>query len=136
METLSNHITLLARNGKPITSIMGMKRVFYRFKRQVGETTQKAVNDFTDGKSIGKNSKEIELLMSQVIDKLDIDVSEAVKCGMVREKDLKRVLIRFDYDQMAKQGVKYKEIKGILSDRYGWSVSSIEKLVYSGRFRG
>jgi hypothetical protein len=31
---------------------------------------------------------------------------------------------------MSKKGLKYKDIKQILSDKYGFSVSSIEKLMY------
>lgn len=31
---------------------------------------------------------------------------------------------------MAKEGMKYKDIKALLSEKYGVSVSMIEKLVY------
>jgi len=43
---------------------------------------------------------------------------------------LKRILIVYYYEQMSKKGLKYKDIKQILSDKYGFSVSSIEKLMY------
>ena len=35
MENLSAHVTLLAKEGKPFASIMGIKRGLYRFKRQL-----------------------------------------------------------------------------------------------------
>jgi hypothetical protein len=44
------------------------------------------------------------------------------------------VLIRHEYIEMARQGFKYKDVKQVLSWKYDWSVSRIEKLVY--RYKG
>ena len=46
----------------------------------------------------------------------------------VLEGNLNR--IKKEYGEMAKEGMKYKDIKVLLSEKYGLSVSSIEKLVY------
>jgi hypothetical protein len=75
-------------------------------------------------------SNDLLELVEQAMSKLGIDVLESVKVGMIGEKELKRTLILHDYNQLARQGLKYKEIKEILSEKYGWSVSRIEKLVY------
>ena len=46
------------------------------------------------------------------------------------EKEMKKVLILKAYQDMAKRGMKYKDIKAALSKEYGVSVSGIEKLIY------
>ncbi len=129
MDKISEHITLLAKNDKPITSIMGIKRVLFRYRRLMCDTPPSA--ELTPPQ-MGRTCLPQELLMlvGEVLDKFDVDVLEAVEVGLIGEKDLKRVLIRYDYGDMAKQGMMYKDIKKLLSEKYGWSVSSIEKLVY------
>ena len=127
MDKLSCHVTLLAKNGKPITSVMGIKRFLYRYKR---ELTPPSAELTPPQKGRINLAPELELLINDVQDRFDVDVLEAVEVGLVGEKDLKRVLIKYYYDQMSKDGLKYKEIKQVLSERFGFSVSSIEKLVY------
>ena len=72
----------------------------------------------------------VSLLMEDVFNKMGVDVLDAVKAGLIGRKELSKALIKYDYEQMAKQGRKYKDIKAELSEKYGVSVSSIEKLVY------
>ncbi len=131
MDKLSEHVTLLARNGKPITSIMGIKRVLYRYRKDlcVGATPLPAASPHMV-RTVSVLNEDLGLLVSDVLHKFNVDVLDAVQVGLLGEREMKRVLIKYDYGQMAKQGLKYKEIKKILSEQYGVSVSSIEKLVY------
>ena len=127
MDKLSEHVNILAKNGKPFTSIMAAKRLFYRYRQQfVNPTTHLSVEIPKNGKI----DQEMELLMEDMYDKLNIDAKEVVEVGLVNAKDLKRILIKYYYKLMHAQGLRYKEIKQKLSDKYGWSISSIEKLIY------
>lgn len=135
MDRISEHVTLLAKNGKPITSVMGIKRMLYRYKRAL--TTPLSAASPIPPPTCGHLPKgrtpldqDLMLLVNDVQDKFDVDVLEAVEVGLVSEKDLKRALIVYYYESMAKEGKTYKEIKLVLSEKYGISVSSIEKLVY------
>ena len=137
MDKLSEHVIVLARNGKPITSVMATKRALYRYRQQFvtppsAELTPPLKGRKGFAQDLGRTgfAQEMELLVGDVLDKFDVDVLEAVNVGLIGEKELKRVLIMYYYEQMAKQGLKYKDIKQVLSEKYGWSVSSIEKLVY------
>ena len=128
MDRISKHVTLLAKSGKPISSVMGVKRILYRYKRVLTTTplSAKPTSDF---------NHDLILLANDVLDKFDVDVFETIEIGLVGEKDLKRILIVYYYEQMSKKGMKYKDIKQILSDKYGFSVSSIEKLMYGNHHR-
>ena len=125
MDKLSCHVALLAKNGKPITSFMGIKRGLYRYKRELTPTPMEPT---PTGRIV--LDEDLVLLVGDVLDKFDIDVQGAVEVGLVGEKELKRLLIKYDYEKLAKSGIKYKDIKKQLSEEYGVSVSSIEKLVY------
>jgi len=122
MDRISEHVTLLAKSGKPISSIMGVKRMLYRHKR--------ALTTPLSAKPTSTYNHDLILLANDVLDKFDVDVLEAIEIGLVNEKDLKRILIVYYYEQMSKKGLKYKDIKQILSQNYGFSISSIEKLMY------
>ena len=128
MDRISEHVTVLAKNGKPITSIMGIKRGLFRYKRDlISHSSSEKLIHFQNTASL---TKDLNLLVGDVLDKYDIDVTDSVQIGLVNEKDLKRVLIKHDYEKLAKDGLKYKDIKKQLSEQYNVSVSSIEKLVY------
>jgi len=127
MDKLSEHVNVLAKNGMPFTSIMACKRLFYRYRQQfVNPTTYLSVEIPRNGKI----DQEMELLMGDVFDKFNVDVKEVVELGLISTKDLKRILIKYYYKLMHNQGLSYKEIKQNLSKKYGWSISSIEKLIY------
>ena len=127
IDRLGKHVTLLAKNGKPITSVMGIKRMLYRFKRELTPLSAELTSS-----QMGRIvvAPDLELLINDVQDRFDVDVLGAVEVGLVGEKDLKKVLIKYYYNKMYKDGLKYKDIKLKLSERVGFSVSSIEKLVY------
>ena len=128
IDRLGKHVTLLAKNNKPITSVMGIKRMLYRFKRELTSPSAELTH-FQMGRTYPL-TPELEMLISDVQDKFNVDVLRAVEVGLVGEKDLKKVLIKYYYNKMFKDGLKYKDIKLKLSERFGFSVSSIEKLVY------
>jgi len=131
MDRISEHVTLLAENGKPITSLMGIKRGLYRYKKELTLTT--GIGLVPTQIESTPLTEDLALLVSDVLDKFNIDVLESIEVGLVGEKELKRLLIKYDYERLAKSGIKYKEIKKQLSEKYEVSVSSIEKLVYGNR---
>ena len=133
MEKISEHVTVLAMHDEPIDGIMTAKRGLYRLKEQL-ESPKNVQTSEMNGDIACKIGirQSLMWLIEETQQKLGIDVLESVKIGMVGEDDLKRVLIQYEYLELAKEGYKYKDIKQILSCRYGWSVSRIEKLVYRG----
>ena len=127
MDRISEHVTLLAKSGKSISSVMEVKRMLYRYKR--------ALTNPLTAKPTSAFNHDLILLANDVLDKFDVDVLGAVEVGLVGEKGLKKVLIKYYYELMAKDGLKYKDIKQILSQKYGFSISSIEKLMYGNHHR-
>lgn len=121
IDKLDEHMKTLKDNDKPFTSYVGMKRKLLKTKLSYLE--QKAINS-------NKLQESEELLVNVVLQKFGIDVSEAASIGLLGEKEMKKVLIVKIYEDMAKEGMKYKDIKAYLSKEYGVSVSSIEKMVY------
>ena len=145
MNKISAHVTLLAEHGKPITSLMGVKRGLFRFKNSLcppayadslavegGDGWKQPPLIPPEGGSVGSSTinEGLALLVGEVLDKMGVDILELVEMGFIGEKEIKRVLIVTEYERMARNGIKYKDIKRILGKQYGWSVSSIEKLVY------
>jgi hypothetical protein len=59
-----------------------------------------------------------------------VDVVPCVEIGLVNEQQMKRILVKHEYEELAREGIKYKEIKARLSKKYDVSVSWIEKLIY------
>ena len=133
MNHLNECITLRAKEGLPFTSLVGFKRQLYKFKKVVmppsESLNEKENTSFNEGKGNLQNNN-VSLLVEDVFNKMGVDVLDAVKAGLIGRKELSKALIKYDYEQMAKQGRKYKDIKAELSEKYGVSVSSIEKLVY------
>jgi hypothetical protein len=134
MEKISEHVTVLAMHDEPIEGIMTTKRGLYRLKEQLERLQNRPGQKLTTGKiaEIQDISQSLMWLIEEIQQKLGIDVLEPVRLGMVGEKELKRALIQYEYLELAKEGYKYKDIKQLLSCRYDWSVSRIEKLVYRG----
>ncbi len=129
LDRLNEHVKLLAENRKPFTSFIGIKRGLLKLRiSSYAEATE------DKGSCIkvmdGKLTEKEELLASEIFELMSMDVKQAVVTGLVGEREMKRQLVRYHYREMAKQDMTYKEIKGILSERYGLSVSAIEKLVY------
>lgn len=121
LDKLDEHMKTLKDGQKPFISYVGMKRSLLRLKLDYLE--QKPING-------NKLRESEELLVNKIIQVFGIDVSEAASIGLLGEKEMKKVLILKRYEEMAKEGLKYKDIKTILSKEYGVSVSSIEKMVY------
>jgi hypothetical protein len=124
IEQLNFHIKLLAINGKPFTSAVAIKRGLHRLKIDYLPSISSIA------KREAKLSESEEMLVSEVMDKLNADIRESIEIGLVGEKEIKRVLVKKEYENLAKEGMKYKDIKVLLSEKYEVSVSWIEKLVY------
>jgi hypothetical protein len=124
IDQLNFHIKLLAINGKPFTSAVAVKRGLRRLRIDyLPEIAQGA-------RKVKKLTESEEKLVNEVLDKLNADIRESIEIGLAGEKEIKRVLLKKEYEDMAKEGMKYKDIKILLSEKYGLSVSMIEKLVY------
>jgi hypothetical protein len=53
-----------------------------------------------------------------------------IEKGIINLKELRNWIVKGEYYQRAKSGKTYTEIKHELSEEYGISISSIEKLIY------
>ncbi len=61
-----------------------------------------------------------------------IDISYFVAMGLLHIDDAKKWLVKMEYFRLYRdEGYSYRQAKEILRDRYGMSVSSIEKMVYN-----
>jgi hypothetical protein len=121
LDKLTDHVKLLSLNSRPITSVMAMKRALIRLK--IGYQNQ------NPSKTIILCNED-ENLATEVLERMGIDIKQAVDAGLIGAKEMKRALVKYHYEMMSKGGKKYKEIKMDLSKKYGLSVASIEKMVY------
>ena len=121
IDKLKEHVTLLSREDKPFTSVMGIIRGLRKLKLDyLQENERKEVN-----------ISESEILLSDKVQKVfQVDIVPAIAIGLIGEQQMKKVLVKYEYETLSKKGIKYKEIKSKLSKKYGVSVSWIEKLVY------
>jgi hypothetical protein len=125
IDKITEHVKLLSLNSKPITSVMAMKRDLIRLK--IGYLELEARGTGQGEIDVGQAE---EILAMEILEIMGIDVKPAVCSGLVGLKEMKRTLVKFHYEKMAKTGLKYKDIKIELSKKYGLSVASIEKMVY------
>jgi hypothetical protein len=141
IEKITEHVKVLSLNGKPITTVMGVKRELVRMRkrstwgygmehgawsREQGDE-DKGANGTSEKTKL--NNEEVILAM-EILECMGIDVHSAVVAGLTGEKEMKKSLIIFHYDRMAKTGRKYKDIKEELSKKYNMSAANIEKIVY------
>jgi hypothetical protein len=59
-----------------------------------------------------------------------VEAVNLMSMGLIEPKQAVRWLVRRQYFALAKTGRTYTDIKYELSERYGISVSSIEKMIY------
>jgi hypothetical protein len=71
-----------------------------------------------------------EVLVKEIEAATGIEAGPLLEIGLIQPKEAKKWLVRQLYYQLAKTGRTYADIKYELSDRFGISVSSIEKLIY------
>ena len=121
IDKLNQHVSLLSSEKQPFTSVMGMIRGLRKLNLDYLQESK--------GKEVELSENEL-LLADQVQKTFRVDVVPAIEIGLFGEQQMKKALVRYKYDELAKQGIKYKEIKARLSRKYGVSVSWIEKLVY------
>jgi hypothetical protein len=151
IDKITEHVKLLSLNSKPITSVMAMKRDLIRLKIRSMELGAGSVESRKAGSTLSYDmeqgerrlesceagstlrcdlGKEEEFLAMEILEIMGIDVKPAVCAGLVGLKEMKRTLVKFHYEKMARTGMKYKDIKTELSKKYNMSVASIEKMVY------
>jgi hypothetical protein len=73
---------------------------------------------------------EMSVIINEINELTGYEIGELIGCGLVPMKHAKMWLVHRHYYAQAKQGRKYSEIKAELSERYGVSVSTIEKMIY------
>lgn len=129
IDKLTEHVKILSLNGRPITTVMAIKRGLIRLKIGYLEHGAASMEQGGENKEI-KLTQEEEILVTEIMEYLGIDVKQAVDSDLIGIKEMKRRLIQYHYDKMAKNGTSYKKIKEELSKKYGYSISAIEKLIY------
>lgn len=77
---------------------------------------------------------ESQKIIKEINDQIGIDVTVLVEMELVPVYYLKKWLVKRLYYDYAKTGMTYTDIKIKLSDEYGISISSIEKLIYRHRY--
>jgi hypothetical protein len=136
IDKLTEHVKLLSLNGKPITTVMGLKRALIRMKKITPPATggchlpNGEDMPSRNGLNETKISNEEELLAMEILECMGIDIKPAVEAGLLGLREMKKSMIRFHYDRIAKTGMKYKDIKAELSKKYNMSEANIEKMVY------
>ena len=71
-----------------------------------------------------------ETMLAEINDLAGMDVAILVKKGLVNSNQARKWLVKHTYYEMAKTGRTYADIKYELSNCYGVSVSTIEKMIY------
>ena len=70
-------------------------------------------------------------IIKDILDLYSIDTSYLIAVGLLHIDDAKNWLIRKEYIRLYNNGeFTYKEVKRYLRERYGVSISCIEKMVY------
>ena len=71
-----------------------------------------------------------DLILNEIRLLAGTDVGNLFDIGLIPADHARKWLVKQKYFQMAKTGRIYADIKNELSDEYGVSVSTIEKMVY------
>jgi hypothetical protein len=71
-----------------------------------------------------------DLILGEIKELAGIDAEQLLEMGLLTTDHAKKWVVKKRYFQMAKTGRTYTDIKNELSDCFGMSVSTIEKLVY------
>ena len=71
-----------------------------------------------------------ETLVAEINELAGIDVATLVKKGLVNSNQARKWLVKHTYYEMAKTGRTCADIKYELSNCYGVSISTIEKMIY------
>ena len=71
-----------------------------------------------------------ESILEEIRDIAGVDAGSLMENGLITQEHARKWLVKQKYYRMAKTGRTYTDIKNELSDCYGLSVSTIEKMVY------
>ena len=75
-------------------------------------------------------SKLSEDLSIEIRNIIGIDPSGLIEIGLIDPQYARKWVVKQKYFELAKTGRTYTDIKYELSERFGLSISSIEKLIY------
>ena len=71
-----------------------------------------------------------DLILEEIKELAGIDAGQLLENGLLTEDHARKWVVKKKYFKMAKTGRTFTDIKNELSDCFGLSVSSIEKMVY------
>ena len=71
-----------------------------------------------------------DLILDEIQQLTGIDAEKLFDIGLIPANHARNWIVEKKYYQLAKTGRTYTDIKNELSDEYGVSVSTIEKLIY------
>ena len=71
-----------------------------------------------------------DLILGEIKELAGIDAEQLLEIGLLTEDHARKWVVKKKYYEMAKTGRTFTDIKNELSDCFGLSVSSIEKMVY------
>ncbi len=71
-----------------------------------------------------------DLILEEIKDLAGIDAGFLLENGLLTTEHARKWVVKKKYFQLARTGRTYTDIKNELSDCYGLSVSTIEKMVY------
>jgi len=71
-----------------------------------------------------------EIILGEIKELAGVDASKLFDIGLIPADHARNWIIKKKYFQLAKTGRTYTDIKNELSEDYGVSVSSIEKMIY------
>ena len=73
---------------------------------------------------------DVQVISAEIKALTGIETDRLLEVGLLSPKQAKKWLVRQQYYVLAKTGRTYTDIKYELSERYGVSVSTIEKMIY------
>lgn len=75
-------------------------------------------------------SRLIKEIAEEIKQLSGVNALQLIEIGLLHPADARNWLIMQKYFQLYRQGMTYTDAKYELSDKYGVSVSSIEKMIY------
>jgi len=122
MAEMNSHYKILIENEQPYISFRTIRQRITNERRNLEIKEQAEQREEITG--------ELAKLIIEASEILEIDLYPAWRQKALTRQGLLNGIILHEYDRMSRNGLKYIKIKEELSERYGVSRSSIEKLVY------
>lgn len=127
---VNEHIKLLSSENMPITTIIGFKRQLLISKNIVKTVFKKKEKEYHLKEH--KINDTLQTYINDVIDKYGVDLYDAVSLGVVKDYQIKKVLLLYDYHVARKtKGNKHLAIREQLAMKYDVSTSFVDKAIYN-----